>query len=173
MNQKETLGWTLFTFGFLIAAATAMKIPPMWSAFGPAIVMACGGALIARSGATGGSGDTDEDAVFDEKLNPVTLAKSMIKELSRIEEHIKPSTAQEVIEGLQAGEIATFVDQRKVYMTEYGPESFANFFGSFAKAERNVNRAWSALIDEHPPEMHKSVDRAIRALGEVINFFEK
>ena len=171
MNQKEQLGWTLFTIGFLVAAATAMKLPPMWSAFVPAIVMACGGALIARSGSMGGA-DHDED-LDDENLNPVDLARSIIKDLSRIDDHTSPEIAKELIEGIQNGDVTAFVNQRRLYMKEYGAAKFARFFGSFAKGERSINRAWSALIDEHPPEMYSSIKGAKKAMEEVISFFEK
>ena len=169
MNQKEQLGWTLFTIGFLVAAATAMKLPPLWGAFVPAIVMACGGALIARNGSMGGA--DDDEALGDESLNPVDLAKSMIKELSRIDDDTSPDKAKEIIEGVQNGDVTAFVNQRRLYMKEYGAAKFARFFGSFAKGERSINRAWSALIDEHSPEMHSALKGAERAMGEIISFF--
>ena len=172
MNQKEQLGWILFTIGFLVAAATAMKLPPMWSVFVPAIVMACGGALIARVGSMGGSSD-DEETSSSAISNPVDLAKSMIKNLSRIDDHTSPGTAKEIIELVQNGDVTVFVNQRRLYMKEYGAAKFARFFGSFAKGERSINRAWSALIDEHPPEMHSSLKGAMTAMEEVIYFFEE
>lgn len=171
MNQKEQLGWTLFTVGFLVAAATAMKLPPLWEAFVPSIIMACGGALIARSGAMGGA--ADEDAAGVDQQNPVDLANSMIKSLSRICENTSPEKAKEIIEEIQNGDIASFVNQRRLYMKEYGAAKFARFFGSFAKGERSVNRAWSALIDEHPGEMHDSVRRAASAMSEVVSCFDE
>jgi hypothetical protein len=170
MNQKEQLGWTLFTVGFLVAAATAMKLPPLWEAFVPSIIMACGGAIIARSGAMGGA--HDEDMASGIELNPVDLAKAMIKNLSRISGTTSPEKAKEIIEEVQNGDVADFVDQRRIYMKKYGPAKFAHFFGSFAKGERSVNRAWSALIDDHPQEMHDSLRRAANAFREVISSFD-
>lgn len=171
MNQKEQLGWTLFTVGFLVAAATAMKLPPLWEAFVPSIIMACGGAMIARSGSIGGA--AEDDLAGDAQQNPIDLAKSMIKNLSRIDDHTGAGKAKEIIEEIQNGDIASFVNQRRLYMKEYGAAKFARFFGSFAKGERSVNRAWSALIDEHPGEMHDSIRRATSAFGEVISFFNE
>ena len=125
MNQKEQLGWTLFTIGFLVAAATAMKLPPLWPAFIPAIIMACGGAMIARAGSMDGA--DDEAEVAGSSSNPIDLARSMIKNLSRIDDHTSPSKVKEVIEDIQNGDVAVFVNQRRLYMKEYGASKFARF----------------------------------------------
>ena len=173
MNQKEQLGWTLFTIGFLVAAATAMRIPPLWEAFVPGIIMACGGALIARQGALGNADGSDEELALDTRYLPLTLATSMIRNLSRIDDHTNERTAKEIIEEVQNGDVVHFVEQRRAYLKEYGASSFAQFFGSFAKAERNVNRAWSALVDDHRPEMIASIGLAKKALNEVVVFFQE
>ena len=172
MNIVQLTGWQLFFVGFLVAAATAMPSPPLWGYFGAGMVLAIAGALMARKGAAGrhedgsaGSGTGCADA-------EVMLA-SIRKEVEELASIGDGGELKERIEALQFGLIADFVAQRRRFAHEYGPVRFARFFGAFARAERNVNRAWSALVDEHRPEVDASLAEAVRSLERSISCLAK
>ncbi len=163
MTTKELIGWILFTVGFLVAAATAMPKPPMWNIFVPALVLSMVGALIARFASQGHNedhkelqGDTDAKSLLDK----------MVKAIEAIDGKADEQTVQAAIEDIQFSLIAPFVELRRKYLQEFGPVTFAHFFGAFARGERNVNRAWSALIDGHREELGNSLVQARASMAE-------
>lgn len=79
------------------------------------------------------------------------------KELTRI---------KEAIQELQLTKFEPIVDSAPKVQAKYGMGAFAEIFGPFSSAERNVNRAWSALVDEHFPEARDSMKSAADSLTE-------
>ena len=168
MSQKESLGWVMFTIGFLAAAASSMRIPPLWSWFVPSLILSFAGAYIARTGAHGSHAETTGDKKANEKFEAGILLQKMLDEVVAIDPNGKLDDVKKAIEDLQFGSIATFVGERRRFLQKYGPIVFAHFFGSFARAERNVNRAWSALIDGHREELAISLDFAKSSISEAM-----
>ena len=167
MNKTESLGWMMFTVGFLAAAATSMRIPPLWSWFVPSILLSFVGAYVARIGAHG-SHVEPEDTKKTEIKEAAPLLEGMLKAVVAINPKGRPESVKDSIEKLQFGLIATFVGERRRFLQKYGPVVFAHFFGSFARAERNINRAWSALIDGHREELAISLDYAKSSIEQAL-----
>ena len=160
MSSTEALGWLLFTIGFLAAAVTAMRIPPLWSWFLPFLFLSFAGAYMARVGAGGSHDDTVEAIVHSEPRDAETLLKSIEAALNEIDTNGEEEYIKARIEALQYGALASFAEERRRFLQRYGPRCFASFFAAFARAERNVNRAWSALTDGHRGEMETSLKYA-------------
>ncbi len=160
MSNKESFGWMMFTIGFLAAAASSMRIPPLWSWFVPSLVISFIGAYIARIGAHGSHTEAPDEKAKGEIREAQPLLENMLQEVVAIDPKGKQDTVKASIEKLQYGLVATFVGERRRFLQKYGPVVFAHFFGSFARAERNINRSWSALIDGHREELAISLDYA-------------
>ena len=167
MSKTESLGWMIFTVGFLAAAASSMRIPPLWSWFVPSIVLSFVGAYVARLGAHGAHVEPEENEKAELK-EAKPLLEGMLKEVGAINPKGTTEEVKEGLEKLQFGLIATFVGERRRFLQKYGPVVFAHFFGSFARAERNVNRAWSALIDGHREELAISLDYAKSSIEQAL-----
>lgn len=70
------------------------------------------------------------------------------------------------IHELHAEQIEPIVDSAPRIQAKYGLAVFADIFGPLSSAERYLNRAWSALVDQHWPEATSSVERAAADLAE-------
>jgi hypothetical protein len=67
---------------------------------------------------------------------------------------------------LQAAQFNAFVDARSRLLGSLGMGRYARLMGSFATAERQLNRAWSAAADRVPDEAIRSLDAGIASLAE-------
>jgi hypothetical protein len=67
---------------------------------------------------------------------------------------------------LQQTAIADFVSARTILLGRLGMAGFARLMDSFAAAERQINRAWSAAADEVEAESAASLARAADLLAE-------
>ncbi len=74
--------------------------------------------------------------------------------------------AKLAIEAMQLEQFAPLVEARSKLQARYGLAGFAEVFGPFSGGERRINRAWSALVDDHWPEAHDSVNQAVGSLAE-------
>lgn len=171
-RKQELIGWAVFMVGFLTAAATSMRKPPLWSVFVPALIVSVVGALMARHFAALAQADSaeaakaakSEEGGVPREAGP--MLDAMLEALGAIDPDGDTEDIQGKIEALQQGLVTDFVEERRSFLLAFGPIHFSHFFGAFAKGERNINRAWSALVDEHQPEMKHSLELAVSALEE-------
>ena len=70
------------------------------------------------------------------------------------------------IETLQETHLAAFVAARPTLVGRYGIAGYARIMDAFARAERQLNRAWSAAADEVLPEAHACLHNGLAALEE-------
>lgn len=64
------------------------------------------------------------------------------------------------IEELQLEKVEQLVEARMRLQLRYGVGGFAQVFGPFSAGERNLNRAWSAVVDHHWPEASDAIKLA-------------
>ncbi len=79
----------------------------------------------------------------------------------------------ELLNELQATHMTAFVDDRARLLGTLGMGRYARLMGSFATAERQLNRAWSAAADRVPAEAIDSLNAGIGSLGETIALLRK
>lgn len=65
-------------------------------------------------------------------------------------------------------QIPEFLEHRNALIDRLGLVAFAQLMSPFASFERNLARAWSALIDDSFEEVHTSLERAGHALEEAL-----
>lgn len=65
--------------------------------------------------------------------------------------------ARAALDALVDERLTPLVEGRGQLIARHGLAGFAEYFGPFSGAERNVNRAWSALTDGHPPVARESL----------------
>ena len=117
------------------------------------------------SEATDGAGPVDFCALLKQLQSEAT---SLYAALSTTEE---PSPedferAQEQIETLQFERVERLVDNRAGIQVRYGIGAFSQIIGPMSAGERNLNRTWSALVDQHWPEAMASLQNATLQLDE-------
>jgi hypothetical protein len=64
------------------------------------------------------------------------------------------------LEQLQLTRFEPLVAARTRLQARYGLAAYAEVFGPLSGAERRINRAWTALVDQHWPEARDSVSHA-------------
>ncbi len=72
---------------------------------------------------------------------------------------------KDAVHELAVARFEAIVAARTRVQARYGMAGFAELYGPFSSAERYVNRAWSALVDQHWPEAKASVARAAEDLA--------
>lgn len=68
-----------------------------------------------------------------------------------------------LVRNLQFDKVEPLVESRGRVEARYGVAGFAAIFGPFSAGERQLNRAWSALVDQHMPEAADSLARSSRS----------
>ena len=70
----------------------------------------------------------------------------------------------ERMEALKEEHIGGLVAQRDRLVAQYGLLAYAQFISLVSAAERNINRAWSTLVDGYPTEASVALQTASEAL---------
>ena len=70
------------------------------------------------------------------------------------------------IETIQFEHVEPLIDSRQKVQARFGMEGFADIFSPLSGGERNLNRAWSALVDQHRPEAKSAIQNAARLVGD-------
>ena len=173
MNRMSYIGWAVFMVGFLGASATAMPNPPLWMVFVPCVVVSAVGAVVARQAEAAAHHESEADeGVVCSLGSPGALLSGIAEGLDAIDLDAGYDAAKAAIEHVQLDLVAPFVEGRRRYVAEVGPVVFAHFFGAFARGERNLNRTWSALVDDHLPEARTSLEQARVSVAEALRLLK-
>ncbi len=106
------------------------------------------------------SEDEEEDS---RHINPLEWIDKIIKSVEEIDfEKMDTSSIKKSIEAVQSNLIIPFVESRHYFSHRFGVGRFAEFFSLFSSGERNINRAWSAIVDGYPEEAKRSIETALR-----------
>lgn len=126
-----------------------------WHSFFPGLFIAVAGAGLL--GMPQKMEHRDEEGV-SKKVDPAKCMETVIKIINEIDfAKMNPKTIQEKIEDIQLNNLVPFAEARHQFQHDYGVVNFADFFSDFATGERNVNRAWSALVDGYLDETRDSL----------------
>ncbi len=113
---------------------------------------------------------------FGESLRDFRDAVASMAESMNPEDSPKPSHLEETkqrIEALQFDKLEPLIDSGARVQARFGIAGFASIYGPLAGGERSLNRAWSALVDEHWPEACKSVNFASAQIADAVAELEK
>lgn len=91
------------------------------------------------------------------------LHQRMLQDLHTDPTMINPLWIQQ-IERLQKESMYRLISVRYTFRIKYGVDAFTSVFGSFSQAERRLNRAWSALVDQHIAEALVSVQGSVESM---------
>lgn len=121
----------------------------------------------------GGGGPVD----FGQKLSALAAdVKALAEEMASqggAAEQAEMDSVRERIETFQLEGFEPLIEARVQVQARHGLAGFAAVFGPLSSAERFVNRAWSALVDDHWPEASASVTNAARELDAAHGEIEK
>ena len=109
------------------------------------------------------SREGDAETTADGRDFGATLA-SLQETITRIRDLQDEETPEEIrarIEAALETLVLPMIDARGVLQHHYGLGGSALVLGPLSGAERQLNRAWSALVDEHTPEGQQSLAAAI------------
>jgi hypothetical protein len=142
--------------------------------FALGLLLIGGGAYLTRRAQTLGTDQSGNDT--SEALDVATVAIKMtelsqqVAELSQnarlvTDPMLSDATAlKQAIEALQLSHFHPIIDARYRLQAQIGLGSFAEVFSPFSSGERNLNRTWSTLVDEHWSESLSALGRAALSL---------
>lgn len=118
---------------------------------------------------------TGASAAGSEAAPEAALARAA-DELTALRESLRATDAVEamprLVDGLnriQATHLTAFLDARPRLLSRMGMGRFARLMGSFATAERQLHRAWSAAADRVPDEALDCLERGTAMLRATID----
>ena len=108
-------------------------------------------------------------AVQHEAGDPRTLLSELVNGAGEVHRALaaeQPDTTAVCgqIDALRDGPIQGLVDCRNALVARHGMMAYAQFISAVSGAERNLNRAWSTLVDGYPREAERAAEKAVRAL---------
>ncbi len=159
----RNLGHLLMWGGFLITSFVTMREASQvsWGPYFATAVIGIAGVLILRR-TESGPGGSHEAA----EANVRSLQGSMdtlVKNLQSLHDHRESTFVYDIhgqIDDTLAPELAAFADARESMIPRFGLAGYAEVMDRFARAERLINRAWSASADGYIDEVWKSLGHA-------------
>jgi hypothetical protein len=154
------LAMFLFLAGICAGAMLAIKPKIPWSLFTPALAVALAGVILFRLHTYKTSGGLPETKEIDGDLeNLLTAITQELSVLIARDNNLETEEVKEKIEKIEMM-IAEIVEKRNVFITHFGYETFSRIFVPLAQGERNLHRAWSALVDGYQEEIRRSLMEA-------------
>ncbi|MBD3335016.1 MAG: hypothetical protein GF355_05830 [Candidatus Eisenbacteria bacterium] len=163
------LGHALMWIGFIAAAfVTTRQLDAVaWGWYGAAGVVAVAGVVILRRTATAAA--SDAAAV---RANIGVLEQSARRLVDRIasingeRETIFVYDVHGRIDDELSPDLADFAEARESMIHAVGLQAYAEVMDNFGRAERLINRAWSASADGYIDEVWSCMEAAQEAMGE-------
>ena len=135
------------------------------------LILIAVGAVLARK--VQNNGQVSPNAAKDVAPTDPKAFSSMLSDLSRqvseMREHASAidtptirdaESVKSTIESLQLSHFDPMVEARYALQTSIGLGPFADVFSPLSSGERNLNRAWATLVDEHWSESLSALGRA-------------
>lgn len=150
------IGHVLMWLGFLAAAfiTTRQLDVVSWGLYVPAAVVGIAGVVILRR--TAGEAASHADTVR-ENLSTLEASLSRLVEniaaMNRDKEKIFVYDVHKKIDAELAEDLASFAEARESMIHGIGLQEYAQVMDNFARAERAVNRVWSASADGYIDEV--------------------
>lgn len=142
--------------------------------FSAGCVLIVAGALLARreeylshqeERAEGGEGPVDLGALLEGVHQEVVTLHQRCTELQNPKSD-EAIALRDALKELLRGDLERVIEARGKVKARYGVASFAELYGAISQGERRMNRAWSALVDQHIPEASISLEGAVASLAE-------
>ncbi len=102
-----------------------------------------------------------------------TRVEALQRQIADLEMDADSTHARETIDGIQAELIQPLVEGRGQLIARHGLAGFAEYFGTFSAAERNLNRCWSALTDGHAFAAREALATATRAFADALERYQE
>ncbi len=123
------------------------------------------GVLLKRSKVTGT--ELEESAVSVSALaSALVELEQAVDELAERVDLLDSTAIHEAVAPLLAGPIYQFAEGREAIRTAHGGGTYIAVMDAFARAERKLNRAWSAAVDDYAGEAGTSLKAARAPLRE-------
>ncbi|MCB9915175.1 MAG: hypothetical protein H6828_08505 [Planctomycetes bacterium] len=132
-------------------------------AFGVALTLA--GVLLKRGKQSAAEVEAGAQHVGALRGELVGVRDTLAKLLPRLD-HLDAAQLHEAVDPLVAGPLYRFAEGREAIRTAHGTRTYLAVMDAFARAERKVNRAWSAAVDGYPEEARDSLRAALPPLEE-------
>ncbi|MCB9764924.1 MAG: hypothetical protein H6739_34425 [Alphaproteobacteria bacterium] len=183
----RALAWLLFCVGTGLAAAFGAKLRPdevftaasffgaSWWPFWAGVVLSTAGGLMLRAqikAAAAGQGGGPTLTLADVRGRLERLAIDGRALAASIEAgDWDPQALKAGLDDILGTPLLAFTETSGVLAGQAGVAVFAEVMTRFAGAERKLNRAWSALVDEHPDEAAPQVVEAAGLLEDALAAF--
>lgn len=164
------------SIGFVAAAfVTTRQLDTIaWGWYAATAVVAVVGVVILRRTAGAAAADTETvRANIGVLEGSATKIVDRIAALNRDRDKINVYEVHTRIDAELSDLFAEFADARESMIHAIGLQEYADVMDNFARAERLVNRAWSASADGYIDEVWSSLGSAGEAMGEADRLLRK
>lgn len=136
-----------------------------------------GAVLARRQAAAEASGESD---ITEERVHFPAVVHELIRRVAGVQTAIQylgmddsADAVRHLIEELESDLILPVVDARGQMIAKHGIGDFAEYFGPFSGAERNLARVWSALTDGHAPTARDAVASSLAGFRQAAEAWDR
>jgi hypothetical protein len=122
------------------------------------------------AGGTTSAGRVDFLATVGAVQAGLAVVREQIADLPMDADSTEPRA---MLDQLTAEHIEPLVEGRGQLIARHGIGGFAEYFGTFSSAERNLNRCWSALTDGHTVVAREALVASERAFADAVRQYEE
>ncbi len=115
--------------------------------------------------------ETQEDSSIPDRF--LLDAKSELQSLFQQSGELSTHELYQKLGTIMQNHLQPFEENRQHIIDKYGMGKYALVMTPFAEAERYLNRAWSAAVDEHKEESVTYIERAVPSLQEAYEEMDK
>ncbi len=164
MNRK-LFGYLLLAVSTVAAAVFASPIPVLTAPFAVSLGVMAFSLWLVRKKPAPRELMQQEAGVFDH----AACLESISDALTRLDrhEHLSCEQIHRELDRLIQGEVFDFAQNRNDLLLQLGYSPYSRVMGDFTRAERTLNRAWSAAVDNYPGEARDSLRLARELFAEV------
>ena len=170
--NRTFFGYLLLTLSSVAAAVFASPIPVLKGPFTVSlVVMAFSLWLVRKKPSSAEMVRQTDDAVFDHDDCLGSISTSLDR-LGR-QENLTCEQIHRQLDLLIDGPVFDFAQNRDSLQLLLGYGPYSRVMGDFTRAERTLNRAWSAAVDNYPQEARDSLKLARELFAEVAALLKK
>jgi hypothetical protein len=158
------VGIILLSLGVIIGSVSAAKIPPLIGVFFVSIVIMVIGIFLMRFGKRKEAEEKGMQSL--DKL--IDLLKENLKDLRKLDKTKESDFLSKKIEEINRN-LSRFAEEASIIQFFYGTGKYSELMMLFGSGERNLNRAWSALVDGVKEEALECLEKAELDLNETLD----
>jgi hypothetical protein len=156
----KRLGNILLSAGTVLALVAGARIPPVIWAVTIGVIVLIAGVILKQIAARRARAEGAATAALPDLIGILEATVSTLADLDSRAAEIEDKHLLSQVDELLKGPIFLFAEGRHALTNSFGTSGYNNVMEHFSRAERYLNRVWSALVDGYGEEARDYLTRS-------------